>query len=84
MSEIQIERFYRCRISYEAAREDQGRIEEKSDKLAPRSVEVTVFQGNPACHPFLEAESQSMTDISTWRGKVLRYINRFSSTRILN
>lgn len=85
MSESPIERFYRCRISFETTSENCDRIVDYAFKYAPDNVDVGAFYGNPVCHPYVEAESQSLPNITFWRSKVIQYINRFSfsSTRIL-
>lgn len=82
MSEIQILRLYRCRISFEADGEAVWKIENNAFKWEG-SMTVKSFLGNPACHPYIEAESSSMEEISAWRGKMLRYIKRFKSARLI-
>jgi len=79
-----IERYYSCRIDFEASWDDLEKIKTKAFKWAGTSVDLESFDGNPACHPYLEVKSQSMEAISQWVGKTYRYINRFKNVRLLS
>lgn len=81
--EIEIIRSYKSRIDFECSYDDLKKIEDKAFKWCPQTGDLSSFQGNAACHPYVQIESMSIADVQEWRDKVCRYMNRFKSVRFI-
>ncbi|SDI28983.1 hypothetical protein SAMN04487867_104117 [Vreelandella titanicae] len=80
---MQIETLYRCRIDYMRTGDDSKGFDDVTNRAivlarAEPKVEIEVFDGCPACHPYIQMESENLAAVKRLAGKVERYIKRRS------
>lgn len=78
---MNIETIYRVRIDYKRSGDDHIGIDDVADKAIRMSyrepkVEIEGFNGCPACHPYIQLESENLAAVKRLANKVERYIKR--------